>query len=334
MVYVTKMARPVMESLYNKYNINKITDRENTNKAIAQIDGNKNILTKEEAVDAYNDETLFCIKARRLLNIKQCRNVTKPVISMMLVPGGVFRMRDAAWLFAFPGARETEVNSFYMAKHEVTNKRWREVMQGTKELAEWKKRIAKYPKFSGDKQPVVMITWFDAIKFCNRISFREGLPKAYNEKTGELLDYDGNPTRDITKVKGYRLPTEAEWEYAAKAGGNYKYGTVNGVLSTRVAVYNQKKSANVMSKPANPFGIYDLCGNVKEYVNDWWNDKYDRSARKNPVGPKKGLSRIVIRGGSWYNSDEYFLRSGFRNTQAPHELKDDFGAYINDVGFR
>jgi formylglycine-generating enzyme required for sulfatase activity len=136
------------------------------------------------------------------------------------------------------------------------------------------------------------VTWFDAVHFCNALSELEGLPSYYGID-GEHVTRQGGP--------GYRLPTEAEWEYACRAGGweRYSFGS-DPELLVRHAWFqdNSLDSTHPVGHwPANPFGLHDMHGNVWEWCWDWYGT-YAPRASSNPRGPEQGTMR-VLRGGSW-----------------------------------
>ena len=167
-------------------------------------------------------------------------------------------------------------------------------------------------------RPVINISWNDAIKYLNWLSQQEGLPVAYDSE-GNLIDSEGNRTRDITKVLGYRLPTEIEWEYAGRGGKNGKDTLFSGSNKVgEVAWYSensQGKTHEVGTKLKNELGIYDMSGNVWEWVNDN-SGVYSGIERINSVGPKKkGLK--ILRGGS-FNSIESDTRISFRDELSPN----------------
>ncbi|MCR9115619.1 MAG: SUMF1/EgtB/PvdO family nonheme iron enzyme [bacterium] len=191
------------------------------------------------------------------------------------------------------------------------------------------------------KHPVDSVSWFDACLFCNRMSERDGLAPYYQIEDIKKQD----ASIQFAKVTvlggiGYRLPTEAEWEYACRASsvgpfgavvkrtsayGNYKrrvstgYGTV-----TRSASKN--KTIAVGAYPPNLLGFHDMHGNVAEWCSDWYDKTYyDKSPAANPTGPKTGHHR-VIRGGSWLVA-EANCRCAARFWQTPGE-----GKYF--IGFR
>ena len=163
-------------------------------------------------------------------------------------------------------------------------------------------------------RPVINVSWWDAIGYCNWLSDREGLKKAY-DSDGNLLDKSGKVTTDITKVEGYRLPTEAEWEYAARGGQNsrgYKYAGSNDLNEVGWYLDNSgKKTHPVGEKKPNELGLYDMTGNVSEWCHDRWDDSYySQGPQTNPTGPSGGALRAV-RGGSGSESAPY-CRTAFR----------------------
>jgi formylglycine-generating enzyme required for sulfatase activity len=149
-------------------------------------------------------------------------------------------------------------------------------------------------KFTGDDNlPVERVSWWEAIKYCNALSAKAGLKPCYNESTGDC---------DFTK-SGFRLPTEAEWEYACRAGTttNYYTGNLESDL-TRAGWYSSNSSGKthlVGRKTPNAWGLYDMHGNVYERVADWYDAAYYRKAENvDPRGPASGTQRVA-RGGSW-----------------------------------
>jgi len=174
---------------------------------------------------------------------------------------------------------------FYISKHEVTQEEYRSVM-GT--------NPSDTGRGIGDNQPVNKVRWYDAVEYCNKRSRREGLTPAYTI-SGTNVSWNKN-------ANGYRLPTEAEWEYAARgghqAGGYNIYAGSDNINS--VAWYRSNsgsKSHPVGGKQANELGIYDMSGNVWEWCWDWYGS-YPSGSVTDPAGPSSGSDR-VHRGGSW-----------------------------------
>ena len=203
---------------------------------------------------------------------------------------------------------------FYMARFEVTQKEWREI-------------TGKNPSnFSGDNLPVESVTWLEAVEFCNALSKRDGRTLSY------AIDEGGKNISWNREANGCRLPTEAEWEYAARAGtttpfysrkvpgasdvnfyGHYPYQIEQNyfndeVLETRPGVYRGTTVA-VGSFAPNPNGLYDIYGNVGEWCFDYYDD-YGKNSQVNPTGAENGTRR-VYRGGGW-NDFGKNLRSAYR----------------------
>lgn len=178
----------------------------------------------------------------------------------------------------------------YMAKTPVTQ-------------AQYKALIGKNPSYfdkAGDEAPVESVSWEEAVDYCNVLSKKEGLEPAY----------DGNRHWLGYGSKGYRLPTEAEWEYACRAGTTTAFWT-GANLTTEQANYDgenpmpgQKKGKRrgtttpVLTFPPNPWGLHDMHGNVWEWCWDRYGS-YPEGAATDPVGVSKDEERRVVRGGSW-----------------------------------
>jgi formylglycine-generating enzyme required for sulfatase activity len=179
--------------------------------------------------------------------------------------------------------------------------------------------------FTGDNLPVEQVNWFKAVEFCNKLSQNEGLAPAYTVN-GEDVSWNRS-------ANGYRLPTEAEWEYAARGGngspGNFTYAGSNNV--DEVAWYNGNsgdKTHPVGTKKANGLGLYDMSGNVWEWCWDWYGD-YSGSAQTDPVGVSSGSYRVLRGGGSW-GSSALEVRSAYRSYLNPSYRN----FFIYGVGFR
>jgi formylglycine-generating enzyme required for sulfatase activity len=190
---------------------------------------------------------------------------------MVFVKGGTFTMGCTAeqgsdCLDDAKPAHSVTLSDFSIGKYEVTQAEWTAVMGSNPS------------NFKGDSLPVESVSWDDVQEFLRKL----------NAATG----------------KRYRLPTEAEWEYAARGGnasGGNKYSGSNNIDD--VAWYNGSKTYVVGSKRGNELGIYDMSGNVWEWCSDWFGD-YSSSAQTNPMGASSGSIR-VFRGGYWYDDARY-----------------------------
>ena len=183
-------------------------------------------------------------------------------MKMIYVEGGTFQMGSNGGESGERPVHSVTLDSYYIAETEVTNAQWYAVM-GTEPSS-----------YSGSNRPVESVTWYGAQKFCEKLS----------ELTG----------------KRYVLPTEAQWEYAARGGNKSKGYTYSGSNDVdAVAKYGSSSGGhnNVKSKQPNELGIYDMSGNVWEWCSDWRGD-YSSSSQTNPKGPSSGSYR-VLRGGSW-----------------------------------
>ncbi|MDR0515649.1 MAG: formylglycine-generating enzyme family protein [Fibromonadaceae bacterium] len=209
-------------------------------------------------------------------------------VDMVFVKGGTFTMGcvgDERSCFSFSGGTPTHkvtLDDFYISKYPVTQKQWKDVMgkgirdqRGSGEYALPSDIESPYLVGEGDDYPMYYVSWNDAQEFIKKL----------NSMTG----------------KKYRLPTEAEWEYAARGGvksKGYKYAGSNNY--DEVAWYKLNcgdRTHPVGTKKPNELGIYDMSGNVSEWVWDWYGE-YSSAPQVNPKGPSGGEKRI-IRGGSW-----------------------------------
>jgi formylglycine-generating enzyme required for sulfatase activity len=211
---------------------------------------------------------------------------------LVAVPGGCFQMGDA---FGEGSSNETPVhevclNSFFIGKTEVTQAQWRQVMGGN----------PSYFFDCGDDCPVEKVSWNDVQNYLKKL----------NTLTG----------------KNFRLPTEAEWEYAARSGGKQsKYAGGDNVDAVAwYAKNSSKKTHPVGQKEPNGLGLYDMGGNVWEWCQDWYDpDYYGQSPRNDPQGGASGSFR-VNRGGSWGGADVN-ARTTSRYRNEPRDRYDDLG---------
>ncbi|MDR2149619.1 MAG: SUMF1/EgtB/PvdO family nonheme iron enzyme [Spirochaetaceae bacterium] len=229
---------------------------------------------------------------------EQERRAQAAAAGMVLVPAGTFMMgSNEGDSDEKPVHRVTISKPFYMSKYEITQQEWRKVMGNNPSY------------FKGDNLPVEKVSWYDAIEYCNRRSVNEGLTPAYM--------INGSSVTWNRSANGYRLPTEAEWEYAARSGGKdtYTYAGSNSVDS--VAWYDGNSGGStqaVGTRAANSLGLYDMSGNVWEWCWDWYGS-YGNSAVTDPMGAASGSYR-VRRGGGW-NYDARDVRSAYRNDGTP-----------------
>jgi formylglycine-generating enzyme required for sulfatase activity len=218
--------------------------------------------------------------------------------NMALVEGGTFQMGSTNGNDNQKPVHTVTVKSFYIGKYEVTQKEWREVM-GTTIQQQWTMagESGSPTRGTGDNYPMYCVNWYEVVEYCNRLSLKEGLTPAYRG-SGDSITCDFNAT-------GYRLPTEAEWEYAAKGGNKnflaYEYAGGNSV--DRVAWYRGNSGSSthpVGTKQPNDLDLYDMSGNVYEWCWDW-PGSYSSGSQTDPTGASSGSGR-VIRGGDWADS--------------------------------
>jgi formylglycine-generating enzyme required for sulfatase activity len=275
-------------------------------------------------------------------------------IEMVQIPAGKFMMGLPANENGFNGEgpqhEVTLTKSFYIGKYEVTQAEYRTVTTGSPSNHD---TSVDDEDDTPDLLPVEQVSWYDAVVFCNRLSILENLPPVYsvNNETDpdswnlyfmgedDKLHIDKNKKIEIDRNKtGYRLPTEAEWEYACRAGTTTLYSTgktypknaQNYVIEDEVVpdiinyFYFEKNSEKngekmthkVGQKLPNAWGLYDMNGNVFEWCWDWFADhSANAAAVSDPFGPEVGTSRVA-RGGS-FESNYARMRSTYRNSMDP-----------------
>lgn len=250
--------------------------------------------------------------------------------NFVLISGGSFQMgspEDEAWRLEDEIQHTVTVSDFYMSIYELTQAEYQEIM-------------GENPSnFSGDDLPVENVSWIDAIRYCNARSEKEGLTSAYTVE-GNTITWD-------CSADGYRLPTEAEWEYACRAGTVTPFNTENSISAEEANYYghypyeiedNYFSQGNLSTKPGeyrqttvavdsflpNAWGLYNMHGNVSEWVWDYYS-AYDVDAVVNPNGAETGTLR-VYRGGGW-NDFAKNMRSAYRAA-----LAEDKGSF--NIGIR
>jgi sulfatase modifying factor 1 len=215
-----------------------------------------------------------------------------------LVEGGTFKMGTDQVVESVEGPpHSVTVKSFWMAKTEMTFEDYDKFCLDTK------RDTMGSAGWGRGKQPAIWVSWNDAIAYCNWLSGKEKLSKCY------LIDSATKAVTYLDTAKGYRLPTEAEWEFAAQ-GGNKSHGyTYAGSNNPdEVEWYNGNSGGHahpVATKAPNELGLYDMNGNVMEWLWDFYDGSYYKnSPTDNPEGPATGPYR-VMRGGAFFNPTKY-----------------------------
>ncbi len=234
-------------------------------------------------------------------------------IELVLVPAGSFEMGSSRGEDDARRTHKVSVDAFYMDRTEVTQALF-DILQ-----------VPNPSHFQGTNLPAEQVTWAQAAAFCNARSRAEKLEPCYNEDTGEC-DFSKN---------GYRLPTEAEWEYAARAGekGDYSFGSDERKLADHAwfKLNAAKKTHPVAQRKPNAWGLFDMHGNVAEWCNDIYEKNYyAKSPDKNPRGPTDG-KLYVLRGGAW-NSSAEAIRVFYRAYENPGFS--DACLHRDAIGFR
>ncbi len=267
-------------------------------------------------------------------------------LPMVEVPAGVFTMGDGSAECGTQQHEATLTRSFYLGQHEVTNQEYLEAVQwafdhgyvtatsgsvidnldgSTRELLDLDTyceiaflggvfTLFDFGHGINPDHPVKKVTWYGAAAYCDWLSLRAGLPRAYNHSTWQCNG--GDPY----SAQGYRLPTDAEWEYAAQWDDERIYPWGNEAPDCNRANYEGCVNwtlpvGSCPDAPAVP-GLSDVAGNVWEWCNDWFVCGLGTSPVTDPPGPTSGTYR-VLRGGSWYHTNSY-LRCAHRNDYSPY----------------
>ena len=243
--------------------------------------------------------------AQQIVNIAEGQGGNE----LLLISGGTFTMGSGANERTRSDnegpQRQVTISSFYIGKYPVTQAEFEDVMG------------INPSEFKGASLPVERVSWFDAVEFANRLSVKSGLTPAYT--------ISGNTVTWNREANGYRLPTEAEWEFASRAGTVTPFYSGTSMQGAGWHSGNSGGQTHPVGQlQPNAWGLYDMHGNVLEWCWDWYGD-YTAAAQTNPQGPSSGVRR-VYRGGSW-RWEEHQGRSAFRFGNQPN-------LRLNFIGFR
>jgi formylglycine-generating enzyme required for sulfatase activity len=272
-----------------------------------------------------NPQSPFIPEAQRLLAILEEAAYVAPEPKLLipdhlaLIKGGTFEMGDVM------GDKEhhnetvhtVTVSDFLLAKHQLTFEEYDVFCK------KWGKEPPSDAGWRRGQRPVINVSWYDAIEYCNWRSEEEGLDPVF--------DIKGKKITPNWKAKGYRLPTEAEWEYAAREGGKkVRFGNGKNIANpqeinfngsqahkkpySEVGAYREKTVPVGSLKCSNDLGLHDMSGNVWEWCWDWYGDNHNGPST-NPQGPDIGSVR-VIRGGSWVDYPAN-VRVAYRGVSTP-----------------
>ena len=347
-IYVASMGSCALESLAGDDVAGLIVDLGAGDFAQREIAGQKLRAVGETVLPALrraassNDDPEIRYRARRLVNLVMQDACGSPGTGMRLalIRAGTFVMgspEDEANRRIDERQHDIRIaNAYLLGVGEVTQAEFRQVMQIEPSWFSARgKGKAKVGEKPTDRFPVESVTWFDALEFCNRLSKLDGLPAYYRlEHVKHEADKIVAAEVSVLGGLGYRLPTEAEWEYACRAGGRGPYHAVEDkkglrgnfqyrqtvLYGSRTKIAGFGRSTEVGSYAPNPWGLHDMHGNVAEWVWDWYDeDYYAASSASDPTGPQTGHHR-VLRGGSWL-VQQSSCRCATRFWQVPAEGK-------------
>lgn len=224
------------------------------------------------------------------------------LLEQVLIPGGKFKMGADDETAGYSSPKHTVIitKPFYISKYEISQDVWDKVSTTSHNC---------YNK--GPQNPVERVSWLNCCKFCNELSIREGFKPVYT--------ISGEEVTANWEANGYRLPTEAEWELAARAGSEWRYGKgrdgSNGVVSN-MAWHNENagnKTHEIGQKEPNAFGVHDMLGNVKEWCWDWFDADYYKDSKDSldPKGSNIQDGGKVLRGGA-YTEDKLKTTCSYR----------------------
>jgi formylglycine-generating enzyme required for sulfatase activity len=253
---------------------------------------------------------------------------------MVSIPAGTFQMGDTNTAIGATPVHNVSLGAFTISQTLVTQKQYQAVMDTNPAYFDY-----------GGTWPVDMVSWYDAALYCNALSKLAGKDTVYTFTSisgtpGAGCYGLGNININYTK-NGYRLPTEAEWEYACRAGTttdyywgrNYPPTTSADTLaidSNAVWYHNSPDSTQpVATKKPNAWGLYDMSGNLWEWCNDWYGS-YSDSSQTNPTGATSGIF-YVLRGGSWLS---LYPANSLCSAYRGYNYVDDLLLRNSDYGFR
>jgi formylglycine-generating enzyme required for sulfatase activity len=251
------------------------------------------------------------------------------------IPPGAFSMGDSAGLLDQQPRHDITLSEFFITPYTVTNAEYKIFC----DMSNY-----SYPPEGGANQPpkgyfinypnypVVGVSWYDAVRYCNWLSENRAYSACY-----DTTNWSYNPDKN-----GFHLPTEAQWERSGRGnldkrkfpwgdedpGTRCNYQSYQGFLVNEMANFSDGRGTVAVGQfQPNGFKLYDMAGNVLEWCNDWYQeDYYSESPAQNPTGPNTG-SEKVIRGGAW-NRSETYLQCAFRDKKSPTTKRYDIGFRI------